>query len=227
MKQKRVRVGIKWFDGKFIELFNMRLTRDGWVMWAPGSRRHYMTIKELGAISSHITDQETGEHIPLGRLIFEELDIDERMAELGKLRKLDISEYDKPLLYKNPEFWDLMMTYDFEMVTEERKKETIKYMDLPRLFDGLDERMAEIRDRQIMPLLAITARDLFERKDIEAGISEEQLAVFEYEGELYEMDPVYLSNFASTEHPWADLLKPLGVFELMEEVDIARRLLEA
>jgi hypothetical protein len=41
------------------------------------------------------------------------------------------------------------------------------------------------------------------------------------------MDPVYLSNFASTEHPWADLLKPLGVFELMEEVDIARRLLEA
>ena len=71
------------------------------------------------------------------------------------------------------------------------------------------------------------AYDLLNRKDIEAGITEEQLVVFEYEGELWEMDPLYLSSFGSREHPWAEILKPLGVLELLSELDLDKRLNEA
>ena len=227
MKKKRVRFCLKWFDGKYIELLSIRPHGDGWLMWTPGSERHIMTIKEVEAISSHIKNQKTDEYTPLGRLIFEDVDIDERMAELGKIRKLDVSEYDKLLLYKNNEFWDLLMTYDFEMVTEEREKEIIKYMDLPRLYDGIAERIAELRDRRPPPFLTCRARDLLDRKDIKFGITEDRLVVFEHEGELWEMDPLYLSNFGSKEHPWADLLKPLGVFELLEEIDLGEMLREA
>jgi len=227
MKKKRVRFCLKWFDGKYIELLSIRPHGDGWLMWTPGSERHIMTIKEVEAISSHIKNQKTDEYTPLGRLIFEEVDIDERMAELGKIRKLDVSEYDKLLLYTNNEFWDLLMTYDFEMVTEEREKEIIKYMDLPRLYDGIAERIAELRDRRPPPFLTCRARDLLDRKDIKFGITEDRLVVFEHEGELWEMDPLYLSNFGSKEHPWADLLKPLGVFELLEEIDLGEMLREA
>jgi hypothetical protein len=226
MKRKRVRFCIKWFDGKLIEIISIRPHRDGLVMWTPGSKRHIMTIKEVEAISSHITDQETNEHIPLGRLIFEELDVDQRMAELGKIRKLDSSEYDQLLYYKNSEFWDLLMTYDFEMVTEEREKEIIKFMDLPRLYEGIDERMAELQDKRPQPFLKCRARDLLDRTDIEAGITEDQLAVFEYDGELWEMDPLHLYDFGSKEHPWAELLKPLGVFELLREINLEKKLSE-
>jgi hypothetical protein len=226
MKKKRVRVGIKWFDGNFIELLSIRPYGDGLLMWTPGSKRHIMTIKELGALSSHITDQETDEHIPLGRLVFEELDVDERLAELGKLRKLDISEYDKPLYYKNSEFWDLLVTYDFKLVTEENEKEIVKYIDVPRLFEGLDERIEELREKQPPLFLTCKARDLIDRRDIEAGITEDQLAVFGYEGELWEIDPLYLSDFGSKDHPWADFLRPLGVFELLGEIDLKERLRE-
>jgi len=227
MKRKRVRFGIKWFDGKFIELYSIRPHGDGWVMWAPGSERHIMTIKELGSISSHITNQKTGEHIPLGRLIFEELNIDERLAELGRLRKLDVNEYDKQLYYKNTEFWDLLDTYDFEPVTEENEEEIIKYLDVPRLYEGIDERIAELREKKPLIFLTCRARDLLDRKDIEAGFPEDQLAVFEYEGELWEIDPLYLHDFGSKDHPWADLLKPLGVFDLLSEIDLEERLREA
>ena len=227
MKKKRVRICLKWFDGEYIELFSIRPHGDGWLMWTPGSERHIMTIKDIEAVSSHIKNQKTGEYTPLGILIFEDVDIDERMAELGQIRKLDVSEYDKLLLYKNNEFWDLLMTYDFELVTEEREKEIIKYMDLPRFFDDIDERIAELREKRPPLFLTCRARDLFDRKDIEAGITEDQLVVFQHDGELWEMDTLYLSNFGSKEHPWADILKPLGVFELLEEIDLGERLREA
>ena len=227
MKRKRVRFGIKWFDGKFIELLSIRPHGDGWIMWTPGSKRHIMTIKELGAFSSHIKNQKTGEYTPLGRLIFEDLDIDERLSELGKLRKLDISEYDKPLYYKNKEFWDLLVTYDFELVTEEKEKEIVKYFDVPRLYEGLDERIAELQEKQPPIYLTCIARDLLNRADIEAGFTEDQLAVFVYEGELWEVDPLYLHDFGSKDHPWAYLLKPLGVFDLLSEIDLEERLKEA
>ena len=63
------------------------------------------------------------------------------------MRKLDVSEYDKQLYYKNNEFWDLMVTYDFEPVTEEKETEIIKYLDVPHLFNGIDERIAELSAR--------------------------------------------------------------------------------
>jgi hypothetical protein len=166
----------------------------------------------------------TDEHIPLGRLVFEELDVDERLAELGKLRKLDISEYDKPLYYKNSEFWDLLVTYSLELLTKENEKEIIKYFDLPRFFEGLDERIEELQEKQPPVFLTCIARDLLDRGDIEAGITDEQLAVFEYEGRLWEIDPLYLYDFGSKDHPWADFLKPLGVFELLGEIDLEERL---
>lgn len=219
MKKKRVRFCIKWFDGSYRELFSIRPHGDGLVMWTPGSDRHITTLKEVNSVSSHITEK-VDEHTHLGRLNFEDVDVDERMVELGNLRKLDASEYDKSLLYKNSEFWDLLMTYDFEMVTEERKNEVIKYLDLPRLFDGIDERLAELRDKQPPMFLSCSARDLLSRTDIEAGITEDQFAVFECEGELWEFDPMHLHDFGSLEHPWADLLKPLGVFELLSEIDL-------
>lgn len=206
MKRKRVRFCIKWFDGKFIELLSIRPHGDGWVMWTHASKRHITTIREPGAVSSHIKNQKTSEYTPLGRLIFEKVDLDNRLAELGKLRKLDIGEYDRTVYYKNREFWDLLMTYNFELITEENEKEIVKYFDVPRLYEGIDERIAELREKQPPIFLTCLARDLLSKDDIEAGITEDQLVVFAYEEELWEIDPLYLYNFGSKDHPWADFL---------------------
>jgi len=65
-----------------------------------------------------------------------------------------------------------------------------------------------------------------DRTDIEAGITEDQLAVFEYDGELWEMVPLHLYDFGSIEHLWAELLKPLGVFELLREINLEKKLSE-
>ena len=78
-----------------------------------------------------------------------------------------------------------------------------------------------------MPFLTCKAIDLLVRKDIETGISMKELAVFEYEGELYEFDIRPFTKFGSRDHPWANILKPLGFFELLEEIDWDERLKDA
>ena len=224
MRRKRVRFGIKWIDGKFIELASIRPHGDGYVLFTPDSDRHIMTLKEADAISSHIKNQVTGEYTPLGRLHFKDVDIDEELARLGNLRKLDESEYGQTLFYQNPEFWDVLLTTEFEMVTEEKKRDILKYIDLAKFFGDARERVEWLWVNKVMPFLTCHASDLFDREDIEAGITENQLAVFEYEGELYEMNPLYLYDFSSPEHPWAEFLRPLGIMELMGEIDIDERI---
>lgn len=224
MKRKRVRFGFKWIDGRFIELASLRPHGDGWIMWTPDSGRHIMTIKETDAISSHIKDQVTCGYTPLGRLHFKDVDIDEELARLGNLRRLDECEYGQTLLYQNPEFWDVLLTTEFELITEERKRDVLKYIDLAKFFGDARERVEWLWTNKIIPFMTCKASDLFDRKDIEAGITENKLAVFEYHGELYEMNPLHIYNFSSPEHPWADFLRPLGIFELFGEMDWDERL---
>jgi len=227
MKKRRVRFGIKWVDGEFIELLSMRPHGDGWVMWAPGSERHIMTIREVNAISSHITNQKTNEPpTPLGRLFFEDVNLDDDFVKLAKLRKLEESEYDQTLLYLNREFLDILLTYEFDLVTEEREKDILRYFDLSKMFADIQERIEVLRTKEIMPFLTCKASDLLDRKDIEAGISEKEFAVFEYEGELWEFDVKHMYRFDSEDHPWAEILRPLGVFELLREIDWDERLKE-
>lgn len=226
MKKRRVRFGIKWVDGEFIELLSMRPHGDGWVMWAPGSERHIMTIREVNAISSHIKNQRTNEYTPLGRLFFEDVNLDEDLVKLAKLRKLEESEYDQTLLYQNREFCDILLTYEFDLVTEEREKDILSYMDFSKIYDNIQERIEVLKTNEIMPFLTCKASDLLDRKDIEAGISEKEFAVFEYEGELWEIDVKHMYRFGSEDHPWAEILRPLGVFELLREIDLDERLRE-
>ncbi len=227
MKKKIVRLCLKWFDGKFIEIMSIRPHGDGWVMWVPGSEKHTMTLIENGKISSHITHEKTQLHTSLGRLVLDEINLDDELVKLTKIRKLESREYDKPVYYKNDEFWDLFIPTNLDFITEEKTKEIIKYIDITSIFNGFDDRVKELQKRTPQPFLKCKAYDLLNRKDIEAGITEEQLVVFEYEGELWEMDPLYLCNFGSNDHPWADILKPLGVLELLSELDLDKRINEA
>ena len=103
----------------------------------------------------------------------------------------------------------------------------MKYIDLAKFFGDALDRVEWLRVNKVMPFLTCQASDLLDRKDIEAGITENQLAVFAYEGELYEMNPLYLYDFGSPEHPWTEFLRPLGIMELMGEIDISERLKDA
>lgn len=224
MKKKRIRFGILWVDGKFIELFSMRPHGDGWIMWTPGSVKHVTTIKEPDAISSHRTKQDTSKQTPLGRLFYEDVDFDEELAKLTNLRKLEESKYDQILLYQNREFWDTLLTTEFELVTEDRKRDILRYIDLSKVFGDIVKRVERLQADEIMPFLTCKASDLLVRKDIEAGISMKELAVFEFEGELYEFDIKPFTKFGSKDHPWANILKPFGFFELLEDIDWEERL---
>ena len=55
--------------------------------------------------------------------------------------------------------------------------------------------------------------------DIDVGVTEEQLAVIVLDGELWEIETKYLTQFGGEEHPWNDYLKPIGIFELLKDVD--------
>lgn len=87
--------------------------------------------------------------------------------------------------------------------------------------------MERLRADEIMPFLTCKASDLLVRKDIEAGISEKELVVFEYQGELYEFDIKPFTKIGSRDHPWANILKPFGFLELLEEIDWDERLKDA
>ena len=97
---------------------------------------------------------------------------------------------------------------------------------MSQLYENLDERIAELREKQPQIFLTCPARELLSRADIEAGITEDQLVLFEYEGELWEVDPLYLYDFRSRDHPWAEFLKPFGIFELLSEIDLEERFRE-
>ena len=148
MKKKRIRFGILWVDGKFIELFSMRPHTDGWIMWTPGSVKHVTTIKEPDAISSHRTNQDTSKQTPLSRLFYEDVDFDEELAKLANLRKLEESKYDQILLYQNREFWDTLLTTEFELVTEDRKRDILRYIDLSNVFGDIVKKSGKVTSRR-------------------------------------------------------------------------------
>ncbi len=69
------------------------------------------------------------------------------------------------------------MTTEFEFVTEEKKRDILKYIDLAKFFGDAQKRVEWLWENKVMPFLTCQADVLIERKDIEAGITENQLAV--------------------------------------------------
>lgn len=225
MKEKRVRFGFKWIDGQFVEILSMRPhKKTSYISWVPDSMKHVTIIKEPNAISSHSTHNVTGEQTHLGRLFLDDIDLDEELTKLTNLRKMDEEEYDQTLIFKNPEFWDILVKYEYELVTEEREKDILKFMDLSRMWVDIQERIEYLRDNEIMPFDFCVARDLLTRPDIEGGISENELIVFAFEGELHEFDLKPLLQIQSEDHPLAEILKPLGLYELLGDIDLGERL---
>ena len=220
MKQKRVRLGIKFLDGQFIELFNARLHKDGWIMWAPGSDEHITTIKEADAITSHVTHQKEDRRKPLGRLLTN-VDVDEEklFTDLFNPRKLEKKEYDKIIFGVNKNFQNIWGNTKLDMETEETDKEILKYVDLRRVFEKAQEIVEKIQETRQLPFMLYNAQDILTREDIEIGVTENQLCVIENDGELWEFDPKYMYQLGNKDHPWSDYLKPLGVFEILKDVD--------
>lgn len=225
MKKKRHRLGIKDLNGEFIEIFNIKPHKDGFIMWVPGSDKHITTLNDLEEISSHITNQKEDKREHLGRLLKNaSLDEDEMIMALLKPRKLDESEYDKLVFYANKEFAKMWGDQKLEMVTEESEKEIISYIDLMQIFENAMSIAERIVEAQQVPFIVETAREAFSREDFEVGITENKMGIIEFEGELWEFDPTYLYQLGAEDHPWAEYLKPLGIFELLKEVDIGEKL---
>ena len=223
MKKKRVRFGIKFVDGKFYELISLRPHKKSYIMWTHGTEKHITTIVENDTISSHVTHQKEGWRKPLGRFSTEsEIDEDEFFAELTNLRKLEKSEYDKVVYYKNEEFFDIMNITKLEMITKEKEDEILKYIDFTHYFDNIQERLEIIRRNKIWALLPCKASDLLVRKDIEGALAENLLVVMEHEGELWEFDPTNLYRLDKEDNPLSEWLKPFGIFELAKDIDFTQ-----
>ena len=111
-----------------------------------------------------------------------------------------------------------------DMVIEETGKDITCYVDLRQIFQNAQSIARRIIESQQLPFLVGTARQAINCENFEVGFTDEKMAIMEFEGELWEFDPTYLYQLGAEDHPWAEYLKPLGIFELLKEVDIAERL---
>jgi hypothetical protein len=213
-------VGIKYLDGQFIELFSLRPHKNAYFLWTPGSEKHITTINEKDAVSSHVTLQKEDVREPLGRLDKNvELDEDEMMTDLLKPRKMDKEEYDKPVFYVNKNYQTMVEDNQMDMETEETEKEILMYIDLSELFENAQRIVEAIIETNQLPFGVCPARELLFMENVEVGVNEEQFAVMVLDGELWEIETKNLYQFGREEHPWNEYLKPLGVFELLKDVD--------
>lgn len=109
--------------------------------------------------------------------------------------------------------------FSLDLETEETEREIIKYVDLRKVFKKAIEIGESIQLFQ-EPCRICKAGDLFAREDFYVEYTEDNLGIFIHDGELWEFDPQHLNKFGDKGHPWNEYLKPLGIFELLREVDI-------
>ena len=111
-----------------------------------------------------------------------------------------------------------------DMVIEETGKDITCYVDLRQIFQNAQSIARRIIESQQLPFLVGTARQAINCENFKVGFTDEKMGIMEVEEELWEFDPTYLYQLGAEDHPWAEYLKPLGIFELLKEVDIGERL---
>lgn len=218
MIQKKLKVGMLFPDGDVKWLLFGAPSKDGIVYGVSHANTHITALPETNSVSFHLTTQSTSTKQHLGRIIrdgnYEDL-------QLKALNPIIIQDdgLDEKVAFITRRGMELLNQPSKIIKETESEKEKIFLIDLFGFFKNSIDIFIELK-KEFHNLFGLCiARDIISNDDYEAGFTSRETAIIEVDGTLFEVDIKAYLDLANDENPLQEIIGPLGLSNLMPELD--------
>ena len=218
MKQKRIRVGIKFPDGDIKGLVYANPSKDGFVYGVSYADTHITALPETHDISFHLTNQKSSTKQHLGRII-KNGDYDDLLLKALNPKIIVDEGLDEKIGYITKLGMELLKQPSDILLETETDQERIFLLDLLRFFNNSMRMLFELSQNFLNYFGLCMAREILSNNEYEAGFTSRETAVIEVDGDLYEVDIKAYLDLAEPENPLQEIIIPLGLTSLMPELN--------
>ena len=195
----------------------MTPTRDGFTYGVDHSDSHITLLPEPDSASFHSTNQKTGKHQPLGRIL-KDKDYSDLEFQALNPRKIDLEDYDKTIIYLTEAWVTLTNQSDISIWRQESKKELIQLWDIKKTFETGYRIAQEYTSSPESFIGSCTIGELISNPDYVYGYTKDEKGIIEDEGEWWEVELSHYYNLTKPNHPFEEILAPLGLHKLMPQI---------
>ena len=215
--RKKGKVGILFPDGDVKFVLYMTPTKDGFTYGVDYSDTHITLLPEPDAVSFHITNQKTEKHRSLGR-IWKNKDYSDLEFKALNPRKIDVREYDETIIYFTEAWISLVNQSDNAILERESEKEFIQLWDIGKTFETSIRIAQEYVSSPESFFGLCKIGELLSNQDYLFGITKDKKGIIKEDGELWEIELSQYYNLTRPDHPFEEILSPIGLQELLPEI---------
>jgi len=187
MGRKKVKLGIKWLDGKFYEIAFIDESTTGVVWGAVNDGKHVTLLKETDSLSSHMTIQDTKYHKPIARLSKKSIPTKDEIAKaIFNPRLIRDDELDEEVIYITPKFLDAIKSISMIYVEKIEGKEFHSYLDLPSMIEQVRNIVIVIQKEPSAYFGSCQIRDFLQKEDL-TGIRRNKQVIITMDHKLWEL----------------------------------------
>jgi len=195
----------------------MTPTKDWFTYGVDYSDTHITLLPEPDAVSFHITNQKTEKHRSLGR-IWKNKDYSDLEFQALNPKKIDVKEYDEIIIYFTEAWISLVNQSDNVIWKRESKKEFIQLWDIRKTFETSYRIAQEYVSFPESFFGLCTIGELLSNQDYFCGITKDKKVIIEDDGELWEIELSHYYDLTRPDHPFEEILSPIGLQELLPEI---------